>query len=182
MAKSIWTLDPSHTLFEFSVKHMMISTVKGRFDSFTGRIEGDLPDLTTATLTATVAANSITTGDAQRDGHLRTADFFEVEHHPELTFVSKNIERSGEDEYRVTGDLTMRGITREVVLAATFEGQGKNPYGMDIAAISLEGKVNRKDWGLNWNVALEAGGILVSELVRISVHAELIKQADSSVA
>jgi len=176
MAKSIWTLDPHHTLIEFSAKHMMITTVKGRFDVATGQVEGELPDLTGASVHVAVDLNSVTTGDEKRDEHLRSADFFDVEHFGEMTFVSKQIRRTDENEYAVTGDLTIRGVTREIVLNATFDGQVKSPWGQDVAAITVEGKLNRKDWGLNWNVALEAGGILVSEQVKIAVHAELIRQ------
>lgn len=177
MSKSTWTLDTAHTLIEFSVKHMMIATVKGRFNKFTGTIEGDPTDLTSAAINVTVDLGSVATGDEKRDAHLRSADFFDVEHFPQMTFVSKKIERTGDGEYQVTGDLTIRGTTHEVTLSATYDGQGKNPWGQEVAGFTLEGKINRKEWGLNWNVALEAGGVLVAEQVKISAYAELVKQA-----
>lgn len=182
MTKSIWTLDPSHTLVEFSVKHMMIATVKGRFTGIEGTIEADPADLTTASITASVDVASVNTGDAQRDGHLRSADFFAVEEYPKLTFQSRKVTRKAEDEYEVTGDLTIRGVTREVTLGLTYEGQGKDPWGNERIGVTLEGKVNRKEFNLNWNVVLETGGILVGDDVKIAISAQAIKQAATAAA
>lgn len=177
MAKATWVLDPSHSLVEFSVKHMMIANVKGRFSKFEGSVTGDLPDLTTAEIAVTVDAASIDTRDEQRDGHLRSGDFFDVEKFPTLSFRSTRIERVSGDDYKITGDLTIRDVTKEVTLDATFEGTGKDPWGNERAGFSAETKVNRKDFGLVWNVALETGGILVGEQVKISVQAQAVKQA-----
>lgn len=177
MSKATWVIDPSHSLVEFSVKHMMIATVKGRFSKFEGSFTADVTDLTTAQFAATIDAASVDTRDEQRDGHLRSADFFNVEEYPTLTFKSTRIERVSGDDYKLTGDLTIRGITKEVTLDATFEGTGKDPWGNERAGISAETKVNRKDFGLVWNVALETGGILVGEQVKISIQAQAVKQA-----
>lgn len=177
MSKSKWVLDPAHSLIEFSVKHMMIANVKGRFSGVEGVIYADLPDLTTAEIEVTVDAASINTAEPQRDQHLRSADFFDVEQYPRLTFKSKKIERAGGGEYKLTGDLTIHGVTKEVVFDATFEGQGKDPWGNERAGFSAETKIDRKDFGLQWNAVLETGGILVGDQVKISVQIEAIKQA-----
>ncbi len=175
--RSRWVLDPAHTLVEFSVKHMMIATVKGRFTGVSGHIDAALPDLTTATIEVTVEAASVSTADDQRDQHLRSADFLEVDKYPQLTFRNRQIERTGDDEYRLTGELTIHGVTREVEFSATFEGQGKDPWGNERAGFSAETRVNRKDFGLHWNAVLETGGILVGDQVRISIQIEAIRQA-----
>ncbi len=175
MAK--WVIDPSHTLVEFSVKHMMIATVKGRFAGVEGTIVADPADLTSAAFDVKVDLSTIDTRDAQRDGHLRSADFFDVENHPAMTFKSKSVKAKGDDEYTLTGDLTIRGVTKEVAFDLTFEGQGKDPWGNEKLGFSAVGKINRKDFGLEWNVALESGGILVGETVKMEVHIEAAKQA-----
>lgn len=171
-----WVLDPSHSLAEFSVKHMMIATVKGRFRTFSGTIQANPADLTSAQFQVTIDMASIDTADTQRDDHLRSADFFEAEKHPQMSFQSKGVSAKG-DEYQLTGDLTIRGVTKEVSFDLTYEGQGKDPWGNERIAFSAETKINRKDFGLNWNTALEAGGVLVGEQVKIAVHLEAIKQA-----
>lgn len=177
MTKATWVLDPSHTTAEFSVRHMMFTTVKGYFTKIEGQISADLSDMTTAEISATIDASSVDTRDAQRDGHLRSADFFDVENHPKLTFQSYRIERTGENQYELVGDLTIRGVTKSVIWSLTFDGQGKNPWGHEVAGITAETKINRKDFGLTWNAALEAGGWLVGDEVKFAVHAEIIKQA-----
>jgi polyisoprenoid-binding protein YceI len=176
VSQATWTLDVSHSVIEFSVKHMMIANVKGRFASFTGTITGNLPDLTGAQVQVTVDAASIDTRDAQRDAHLRSADFFDVERFPTLTLVSKRIERTGENTYDLVADLTIHGVTREVVFHTTFEGEGKDPWGNQRVGFTADAQINRKDFGLTWNVALEAGGILVGETVKIHVEAQAIRQ------
>jgi polyisoprenoid-binding protein YceI len=177
MSQANWSLDPAHTLLEFAVKHMMIATVKGRFGTVEGSVIADPTDLTTAQVNISTDVSSIDTRDEQRDGHLRSADFFDMENHPKVTFRSTQIERKDGDEYAITGDLTIRGVTRQVVFNAVMEGQGKDPWGNERFGLSAQTKVNRKEFGLLWNVALEAGGILVSEDVRISVELQAIKQA-----
>jgi len=176
MAKSKWVLDPSHSLLEFSVKHMMISTVKGRFSGIEGVLYADLPDFTTAEVEASADASTVDTREPQRDQHLKSADFFDVEKFPKLTFKSKRVETAG-DGYRMVGDLTIHGVTREVAFDVSFEGTGKDPWGNERAGFSATGKVDRKDFGLQWNAMLETGGVLVGDQVKISIEAEAIKQA-----
>lgn len=177
MAKTKWVLDPAHSLAEFSVKHMMISTVKGRFAKLEGVIEADPADLTTATASVEIDVASIDTHEAQRNQHLRSADFFDAEKFPKLTFRSKRVTAKGGDEYALTGDLTIRGVTKEVTLDLTFEGEGKDPWGNQRIGFSAETRINRKDFGLNWNALLETGGVLVGDQVKINVEIEAIKQA-----
>ncbi|MGQ0765835.1 MAG: YceI family protein [Gemmatimonadota bacterium] len=172
---TMWTLDPAHSSVEFAVRHLMISTVKGRFNDVTAELElnGVEPRRSRVKVEADVA--SIDTRQAQRDGHLRSADFFDAENHPRLTFVSRTIEGSPEGDFRMIGDLTMRGVTREVVLDASFSGGGGDPWGNERKAFSAKGKVDRRDFGLTWNQALETGGIVVGDDVRIEVHAEFVR-------
>lgn len=174
---SKWVLDPAHTLVEFSVKHMMIATVKGRFSGVEGVITADPADLTGARFEGRVDVATVDTRDAQRDEHLRSADFFDAEKFPHMTFTSTRVERTNDGDYRVAGHLTIRGVTREVVFHTVFEGQGKDPWGNDRIGLSLETKISRKEFGLVWNVALEAGGVLVGDEVKISIALEAIKQA-----
>lgn len=175
MSKSIWNVDPSHTQAEFSVKHMMFATVKGRFDKLEGQIEADPSDLTTASFKGSVEVESVTTGDGQRDGHLKSADFFDVANFPKLTFESAEIRRDG-DDYKMVGNLTIRGVTRQVVFDLTYEGAGKDPWGNERIGFAAETKVNRKDFGLTWNAALEAGGVLVGDQVKLAVYGQAVKQ------
>jgi polyisoprenoid-binding protein YceI len=173
--KTTWTLDPAHTLVEFSAKHMMITTVKGRFHGVDATINLDEEDVTSSSVTATIDAATIDTGIEPRDNHLRSADFLDVENHPTITFQSKRVEGSLDGGLRVVGDLTIRGVTREVTLDVDFDGRG---YGMkgEVVGFTAETAVNRKDFGLNWNVALETGGVLVGDKVKITIHAQAIRQ------
>lgn len=175
MGKSTWIVDPAHTLAEFSVRHMMISTVKGRFGKVEGSIVADPADLTGAQLSGRVEVASIDTGEPQREGHLRSPDFFDAENHPSISFVSREVTRDG-DDYRVVGDLTIRGITRPVTWKVEFAGQAKDPWGNERIGLSAETRIDRRDFGLNWNALLEAGGVLVGEQVKIALHVEAIKQ------
>lgn len=174
---SKWVVDPAHTLVEFSVKHMMITTVRGRFGTVEGAMVGEAADLSGATLTGTVDVASIDTREAQRDGHLKSPDFFDAENHPKLTFVSKRIEKKNDEEYSMTADVTIRGVTKELTFDLTYEGSGKNPWGKEVMGFSAVTKLSRKDFGLNWNVALETGGWLVADQVKVEIHAELSKEA-----
>ena len=169
-----WTIDPSHSLVEFSVRHMMVSTVKGRFTSITGSIDAHAADHTLSSATITIDPASITTADPNRDAHLRSADFLDVEQFPTITFVSKRIE-GHKDEFKLVGDLTLHGVTHEVTLDVSFNGEGTNPYGKTVAGFSAQAKLNRKDWGLNWNVALEAGGVLVSDTLKVEIELQAVK-------
>lgn len=172
-----WIIDAAHTTVEFSVRHMMITRTKGRFGQIEGTITGDPSDLTTATIEATIDAASIDTREPQRDAHLRSADFFDTENHPHITFKSTKIESKGGDDYTIHGDLTIRGVTRPVVLDATLDGVIEKDMGGDTRlGISATGKINRSDFGLTWNVALEAGGVVVSDEVRMELHAEAVLQ------
>lgn len=175
---STWTLDPTHSLVEFSAKHMMITTVKGRFADVSGTIVADETNPDRSSVEVEIDVASITTNVDQRDGHLRSADFLDVENHPTITFRSKRVEGAiaeAGDEFRVIGDLTIRGTTHEVVLDATFAGQGKDPWGGERASFSAETKIDRRDFGLTWNQALEAGGILVSNQIKLSLEVQAVK-------
>lgn len=177
MAKSVWNVDASHSALEFSVKHMMIANVRGQFHNFQASIVADPQDLTTAEIEVTVDVNSIDTRDEQREGHLKSADFFDVENYPNLTFKAAQIERKSGDKYTMTGDMTVRGVTKPVSFDVTFEGQGKDPWGNEKAGFSAVATINRKDFGLNWNALLETGGVLVGENVKINVEIEALRQA-----
>lgn len=171
-----WQLDKAHSSINFSVRHMMISTVRGRFEKFSGTIDFDEDDPTRGTIDLQINVVSINTNEPQRDAHLRSPDFFEVDKYPTMTFKSKHIEKMNAQHGRIMGDLTIKGITKEVVLEAEFAGTIKTPYGTTSAGASATGKINRKDWGLTWNMALEAGGVAVGDEVKIEIELELIKQ------
>ncbi len=176
MSKFTWVIDQSHTTAEFSVKHMMIATVKGRFNQVQGSIVADPANLTSAQFEGTVQVASIHTGDEQRDAHLRSADFFDVENHPTLSFRSTGVQQQG-DELKLLGDLTIRGTTKPVTWTLEYEGQGKDPWGNQRIAFTATTSLNRKEFGLTWNAALETGGVLVGETVKLEVHIEAIQQA-----
>ncbi|HSR16293.1 MAG TPA: YceI family protein [Gemmatimonadales bacterium] len=168
-----WSIDPTHSHIEFAIRHLMISTVKGRFSAFTGTVELDPDDLTTAKIDVAIQAASIDTHTTDRDNHLRSADFFDVATHPALTYASRRVEQRG-DQFLVIGDLTIRGVTREVALAVTLEGTNRDPWGNDRMAFRATAGINRSDFGLTWNKALEAGGVLVGEEVKISIEVQLV--------
>jgi polyisoprenoid-binding protein YceI len=172
--RTVWNIDPSHSLIEFSVRHMMVSTVKGRFAGVQGTIVDVNDDPSQSSVELTIDPASITTSDPQRDAHLRSPDFFDAEQYPAIAFKSRRIEGKRE-EFTLVGDLTMHGITREVSLKVEFNGIGNDPYGRTVAGFSAEGKLNRKDWGLNWNVALETGGLLVSDQIKLNLEVEALK-------
>ena len=176
VAVSTWNLDAAHSVAEFKVKHMMISNVKGQFTKLTGALKFDDQDITKSSVEASIDAASIHTGDAQRDAHLKSADFFDVEKFPTLNFKSTTIARKSDDELAVTGDLTIHGVTRKVVF--TVEGPtpaAKDPWGSTRLGLSASTKINRKDYGLSWNAALETGGILVGEEVTITLEVQFVK-------
>ncbi len=174
-SRTLWYADPAHTDVSFSAKHMMIATVKGRFTKVEATLELDETDFTNSTVEAKIDASSLYTGVDYRDNHLRSGDFILAEQYPNITFQSTRIERTGEDEYKVYGDLAIRGVSRPVVLDATFEGRGLAHDGKEHIGFSAKTTINRKDWGLNWNVALETGGVLVGEQVKIAIDLEFIK-------
>jgi polyisoprenoid-binding protein YceI len=175
--KTIWNLDPAHTSVEFSGKHLMVSTVRGHFGPVTGVIQLDETDYTKSSVEASIDVANLQSREGKRDEHLRSADFFEVEKWPTATFKSTRIEHKSGNEYIVYGNLTVRDVTREVALNTSFEGAGKSPWGSEVIAFHATTKINRKDFGLNWNVALEAGGVLVSDNINLSIDVEAIKQA-----
>ncbi|MEY3248537.1 MAG: hypothetical protein RL742_580 [Bacteroidota bacterium] len=173
--KTNWVLDPTHSEVTFKVKHLMISNVKGEFRKVSAEINGD--DFTTASIRATIDAASVFTNEDNRDNHLRGADFFDAENFPELVFEGTAFTKIDEENYTLTGNLTIKGISNEVRLDVEFGGIGKDPWGNEKAGFSVQGKINRKDWGLNWNAALEAGGVLVSDEVRVQAELQFVKKA-----
>jgi polyisoprenoid-binding protein YceI len=173
---SIWNIDPSHSAAEFKVKHMMIANVKGHFSKITGVLTRDESNVANSSVEVSIEAASIETRDAQRDAHLKSPDFFDVEKHPFLTFKSHTVKKVHDGELSVEGDLTIHGVTRNV----TFDVEGptppaKDPWGNTRIAVSANTKINRKDFGLTWNSALETGGILVGDEVTISLDVEFVK-------
>ena len=172
-----WTIDPAHTTVEFAVKHMMISTVRGRFGDFSASVVGDSSDRAGIQLEAKISTASVDTREPSRDTHLKSADFFDAANYPELTFVSKRIEGNPEGRFKVTGDLTIKDVTREVVLDAEFQGEGKDPYGNEKRGYVATTRVDRREFGLLWNVALETGGLLVSNDVRITIEAQFKRES-----
>jgi polyisoprenoid-binding protein YceI len=177
-----WNIDLAHSGVNFSVRHMVISKVRGRFAKFGGSLQLDEQDLTRSTLDVHIDASSIDTGVADRDAHLRSPDFLDVEKFPLLTFKSKRIEKTSEAHYRVLGDLTIRGTTREVPLEVEVGGTGKDPWGNERAGFAAHVQIDRKEFGLQWNQALETGGVLVGERVEIEIEIEAVKAADQRAA
>jgi polyisoprenoid-binding protein YceI len=172
-----WALDPTHSEINFKVKHMMISSVSGQFKQFDSSVETTGDDFTTAKINFTADVNSISTNNEQRDGHLKTGDFFDAENHPKLTFTSDKLEKVSGDDYKLHGTLTMRGVSKPVALNAEFGGIAVDGYGNTRAGFSLTGKINRKDFGVNFSMVTEAGGIVVGEDVKLDIHIQYIKQA-----
>ena len=175
MATNTWDIDTSHSAIHFWVRHLVISKVHGRFAKWTGTVNLDEQDPTRSSVDVRIEADSIDTQVADRDAHLRSADFLDAANHPALTFKSRRIEKSG-DGYRVTGDLSIRGTTREVVLDAELAGLAKDPWGNQRAGFSAKVTLDRRDYGLVWNTALEAGGVLVGEQVEVSIELEAVKK------
>jgi polyisoprenoid-binding protein YceI len=173
---STWQLDASHSSIGFSVKHLMIATVRGSFGKFEAAFSGDEKDMTNAKVTVSVETASIDTSNDQRDGHLRSPDFFEAEKYPAITFVGKKIIGDAFGDFKLVGDLTIRDVTKEITLDVTFEGRAKDPWGNSRLGYSANAKLRRSDFGLTWNQALEAGGVVVSEEVKISVEASFVRQ------
>lgn len=175
MVKSKWMLDPAHSSVDFSVKHMMIANVKGTFNQFDATIEADPDDLTSASIELNIDLASVDTRNADRDNHLRSADFFNVEKNPKMTFTTTNIERKGEGEYNVTGNLTIAGVTKSETISVTYEGSGVDPWGNVKVGFTADGSLNRSDYGLTWNSALETGGVLVGDKIKISLDIQASK-------
>ena len=175
MTKTKWAIDADHSSVDFSIRHMMIANVKGTFHNFSAVVEADVTDLSDATIDFNVELSSIDTRNKDRDAHLTSADFFDVEKYPEMTFRSTTIKNNGQGEYDVTGDLTIHGITKPETFSVTFEGQGKDPWGNEKVGFSAQGTINRADFGLTWNSALETGGVLVGDKVKVNLQIEASK-------
>jgi polyisoprenoid-binding protein YceI len=174
--KTKWVIDPVHTEIAFKVKHLMITNVKGVFKEFEASIYTTGDDFMSAEVDFWMNPASVDTGSADRNAHLKSADFFDVENHKEITFTANTYEKVDNDgSYELYGDLTIKGITKRIKLDVEFGGVVKDPWGNEKAGFSINGKINRKDWGLNWNTALEAGGFLVGDAVMISCEVQLLK-------
>lgn len=177
--RTTWQIDPAHTSVEFAVKHMMFTTVRGRFKDVSGTIVADEENPENSRVEVEIGAGSIDTGVADRDAHLRSGDFLDAESHPTLTFRSRRIEGAIDREgksFRVIGDLSIRGTTMEVTLDATYDGRGKDPWGGERAGFTAKTEIDRRDWGLKWNQALETGGILVGNSVKIELEVQAVRQ------
>lgn len=175
-----WQIDSAHSSVDFSVRHMMISTVRGSFAKFAGTVDLDETDPARSSVNVQIEAASIDTRESQRDTHLRSADFFDVERYPYITFKSKRVEALDDSHARVVGDLTIRDVTREVVLDTEYTGQAKSPWGTTSAGFEAQTRIRRGDWGLTWNAALETGGWLVGDEIKISIQLEVVKQPEQA--
>lgn len=174
---STWTIDAAHSSVGFSVKHMMISTVRGQFGQVEGTIQFDPAQPESAAVTARIATDSVTTFNESRDAHLRSNDFFNAEQYPFITFQSTKVEAAGEDRFRVYGDLTIRDVTQPVVLDAEYEGQIRDAYGMQRAAFTATTEISRKAFGVTWNAAIEGGGVAVGDTVKITLHIAAVRES-----
>ncbi len=174
--KTTWVTDPAHSELLFKVKHLMITNVKGEFKKFDVSVESEGEDFREAKVNVKIAADSVFTNQPDRDQHLASADFFDAGNYPEITFESSEMNKLDDENYQLKGLLGIKGVKKEVVLDAEFGGFMKDPYGNQKAGFSLSGKFNRKDWGLNWNAALETGGVMVSDEVRLNAEVQLVKQ------
>lgn len=172
-----WVLDPAHSEIDFKVRHMMITNVKGEFRNFDGLILTNGDDFSTGNVELNIESGSVFTNNTDRDNHLKSADFFDAENFKALKFTSSSLKKLDDDNYRLKGLLSIKGIEKEITFDVEFGGINKDPWGNLKAGFSLSGKINRKDWGLNWNAALETGGVLVSDEVRINAEVQFVKQA-----
>lgn len=172
-----WQIDPAHSQIQFAVRHMMIATVRGRFERFSGTVEFNEDDPAATTVEMQIEANSISTNQADRDAHLKSPDFLHAEQYPYLTFKSKRVVLQDGTHAQLIGDLTIRDVTREVTLDVEYIGQAKSPWGTTSAGFTARTRINRKDWNLTWNQVLESGGVLVADEVGINIELELVRQA-----
>ena len=182
MAVSVWNIDPSHSAIAFSVRHMVVSKTRGRFTKWSGQLRFDAANPAASSVEVNIDPASLDTADAQRDAHLRSPDFLDIEKYPSASFSSRKVEVVAEDRYRVTGDLTLHGIRKQVVLDVTYEGAGKDPWGGERAGFVATTAIDRKDFGLVWNKALETGGVLVGDKVELTLEIEAVKQAAAQAA
>lgn len=176
MANTKWSIDPTHSEISFKIKHLMITNVSGKFNEFEAEVQTDGEDFTTARIQASIQAGSIDTNNAQRDEHLRNSDFFETEQYPLINFASTRIEKVDSDNFILHGNLTLKGITKPVQLHAEYSGLTRDPWGGERAGFVVTGKVNRIEFGLTFNAALEAGGLVLGEEVKIHSEVQLVKK------
>jgi polyisoprenoid-binding protein YceI len=174
-----WQLDPGHTYIGFTGRHLMVATVRGAFEQFSGTVEFNEQDLTSSQADILIEAASVTTHNAQRDEHFRSADFFDVEHYPTIIFKSKRVIMLDAQHGQLIGDLTIRNITQEVVLDGEYRGVSRTPWNTYSAGLSLRGRVNRKDWGLNWNTVLAGGGLVAGDEITLAIDLELTKPVEA---
>lgn len=175
-AKTTWVIDPSHSEIAFKVKHLMISNVKGSFGEFSGQLVTEGDDFSTSEINFQINPASISTGAADRDGHLKSPDFFDVENFNAITFTSGQLTKNSDDEYALSGNLTIKEFSQPVKLNVEFGGLMTDPWGNVKAGFTIDGKINRRDFGLTWNAALEAGGVLVADEIRLNMEVQLLKQ------
>lgn len=176
-AKATWVLDTAHSEITFKVKHMMVSNVTGKFETYAVTADINEEDFTQSVIQFSAETASVNTGAVDRDNHLRSGDFFDSANYPEMTFQSTSIVKKDDDNYTLNGTLNIRGTEKPVSLNVEIGGFGQDPWGNTKAGFTISGKINRKEWGLNWNAALEAGGVLVAEEVRLNCEVQLMKQA-----
>jgi polyisoprenoid-binding protein YceI len=177
MATTTWSIDPTHSEVQFKIKHLVISTVTGQFNSFNGSLEAVGDDFSGSKATFEASIDSISTNNADRDGHLKSPDFFDAANFPTLNFESTSFENKGGNNYKISGNFTIKGVTKEVILDAEFGGIMTDPYGNVKAGFEITGKINRKDFGLTWSAVTEAGGIVVSDEVKLALNVQFVKQA-----
>jgi polyisoprenoid-binding protein YceI len=176
MSVQKWSIDPTHSEIGFKVKHMMFTNVSGKFQNFNATIETQEDEFENAKIQFSGDIDSITTGNSDRDSHLLSADFFDAEQYPKITFEATSFKKTGSSEFELIGNLSLHGVTKSIKLDTEFSGLMKDPRGNTKAGFALAGKINRKDWNLNWNSALETGGVLVGEEVRLNIELQFIKQ------
>ena len=177
MANQTWALDPTHSELQFKIKHLMISTVSGQFNEFKATVETDNDDFTKAKVHFEATVDSISTNNEQRDAHLKNGDFFDAEKYPVITFDSERMEKTTEDEYKLYGTLTMRGVSKKVILNTEFGGITKDPWGNTRTGFSVSGKINRQDFGMSFGAVSETGGLLLGDEVKINANVQLVKEA-----
>jgi polyisoprenoid-binding protein YceI len=182
MAKETWVLDPTHSELQFKVKHLMISTVTGQFNQFQATVETTGDDFSTAKIHFQAAVNSIATNNEQRDAHLKNGDFFDSDNHPDILFEGEKMEKTGEDEYKLHGTLTIKSVSKKVALAVEFGGITKDPWGNTRTGFSVTGKINRQDYGMSFGAVSETGGLLLGDEVKINANVQLVKQAVAQAA
>jgi polyisoprenoid-binding protein YceI len=173
-----WALDATHSEVQFKVRHLMISTVTGQFNRFTGTVKTEGEDFTTGKIYFTADVNSISTNNEQRDAHLKNGDFFDADNHPQLIFESNKLERTGEDEYKLYGIITIRGVSKKVILNVEFGGLTTDPWGNERAGFSITGKINRQDFGVSFGAVTETGGLLLDNEVKIIANVQFVKQRE----